>query len=63
MNKEYYTKEKWEVKSMNKGDIDEIIKLFAGYCEKPLKFGAVHSIDNTGMVLKYTIEIIENHSE
>jgi len=42
---------------MNKADIDEMIKWFATYISKPLKFGARHKIKNTGMILKYNIEI------
>lgn len=42
---------------MNKADIDEMIKWFATYCNEPLKFGAYHEVENTGMVVEYRIEI------
>lgn len=42
---------------MNKADIDEIIKWFATYVRDDLEFGAIHKIENTGKVLRYSIKI------
>ena len=42
---------------MNKADIDEAIKWFASYVSDDLEFGAIHKIENTGKVLKYSIKI------
>jgi len=44
---------------MNKGDIDEIIKLFASYCNEELEFGGMHKVDNTKMWIEYKISIRE----
>ena len=48
---------------MNKGDIDEAIRWFATYCSKPIEFGAIHEIENTGIDTTYTIKIYVPYCE